>query len=245
MLECRELCAGYGTKTVIENINLKFLPNRIYALIGPSGCGKSTLLTTFNGLISENGGFYRGSIYYNGRDKSEWNKAELRRKIGIVFQKPTVFPMSIYDNLTYAPKFFGTTKKSELKNIVERVLKEASLFDEVKDKLKENAASLSGGQQQRLCIARTLSAGPEVLLLDEPCASLDLINTAKIESLLKKLAKTMLIIIVTHNLQQARRIADETIFMLDGKIIEHERTAILFENPKSKVTSDYINGVFG
>ncbi len=238
----------YGKKQVLDDINLEIDHNKITALIGPSGCGKSTLLrcmNRMNDLISASK--IEGNLIYNDKDiyKDFDDVSLLRKKIGMVFQKPNPFPMSIYENVCYGLRIQGIKDKLILSNIVENSLKKADLWDEVKDRLDASAFSLSGGQQQRLCIARALAINPDVILLDEPCSALDPIATAKIEKLLLKLKDEMTIIIVTHNMHQARRISDKTIYMLDGKVIEYCETQSLFEKPKNKLTKDYINGVFG
>jgi len=244
----KDLKFWYGKKQVLEEINLEIENRKITALIGPSGCGKSTLIrciNRMNDLISSSK--VEGYIIYN--DKNIYRDYDdvsiLRREIGMVFQKPNPFPMSIYENVCYGLKVQGIKDKEILSKVVEDSLKRADLWDEVKDRLDSSAFSLSGGQQQRLCIARALAINPDVILLDEPCSALDPIATAKIEKLLVKLKEEMTIIIVTHNMHQARRISDKTIYMLDGKVIEYSETKSLFEKPKNKLTKEYINGEFG
>ncbi|PIN90544.1 phosphate ABC transporter ATP-binding protein [Candidatus Pacearchaeota archaeon CG10_big_fil_rev_8_21_14_0_10_32_14] len=238
----------YGKKQVLDDINLLIENKKITALIGPSGCGKSTLLrcmNRMNDLISSSK--IEGNLIYNNKDihKDYEDVSILRKQIGMVFQKPNPFPMSIFENVSYGLRAAGIKDKEILKKIVEESLKRADLWDEVKDRLDSSAFSLSGGQQQRLCITRALAINPDVILLDEPCSALDPIATAKIEKLLIKLKDEMTIIIVTHNMHQARRISDKTIYMLDGKVIEYSETKSLFVKPKNKLTKDYINGEFG
>lgn len=218
------------------------------AFIGPSGCGKSTLLKTFNrmnDLVKDV--HITGEVLYNGQDiyAPEVEVSELRRQIGMVFQKPNPFPMSIYDNVAYGPRTHGIRKREELDEIVERSLRDAAIWDEVKDRLRKNALGLSGGQQQRLCIARALAVQPNVLLMDEPTSALDPISTSKIEELTMELKEKYTIVIVTHNMQQAVRISDQTAFFLLGKLIEFGNTEALFSQPKEKKTEDYITGRFG
>lgn len=238
----------YGEKEVLKGVSLDIKKNTIHAFIGPSGCGKSTFLrclNRMNDLIPEckiNGKFLIDDIDIYDK-KTDVNL--LRRKVGMVFQKPNPFPISIFDNVAYAPRTFGVKNKKELQTIVEESLKKAGLFEEVKDRLKENALGLSGGQQQRLCIARALAAKPEILLLDEPTSALDPISTAKIEELSLELKKEITIVIVTHNMQQASRIADMTSFFLLGELIETQRTEDLFATPIDKKTENYITGRFG
>lgn len=238
----------YGEKEALKGVSLGIKKNTIHAFIGPSGCGKSTFLrclNRMNDLIPEckiNGKFLIDDIDIYDK-KTDVNL--LRRKVGMVFQKPNPFPISIFDNVAYAPRTFGVKNKKELQTIVEDSLKKAGLFEEVKDRLKENALGLSGGQQQRLCIARALAAKPEILLLDEPTSALDPISTAKIEELSLELKKEITIVIVTHNMQQASRIADMTSFFLLGELIETQRTEDLFATPIDKKTENYITGRFG
>lgn len=238
----------YGEKEALKGINLNIQKNTIHAFIGPSGCGKSTFLRCFNrmnDLIPECK--ITGQFLIDDQDiydkKTDVNF--LRRKVGMVFQKPNPFPMSIYDNVAYAPKTFGVKNKLELNQIVEDSLTKAGLWEETKDRLKENGLALSGGQQQRLCIARALAAKPEILLLDEPTSALDPISTAKIEELSLQLKKEVTIVIVTHNMQQASRIADFTSFFLLGDLIETQPTELLFSSPINEKTENYITGRFG
>jgi phosphate transport system ATP-binding protein len=238
----------YGDTQALKNIKFQIFEKEVTALIGPSGCGKSTFLRTLNRMndLIENCKI-EGSINYH--IENIYNKGVdvigLRKKVGMVFQKPNPFPMSIYDNITYGPKCQGIKDKQELKMIVEESLKQAALWDEVKDRLKESALSLSGGQQQRLCIARTIAMKPEVILMDEPTSALDPVATAKIEDLIIELKKNYTIIIVTHNMQQAARISDKTAFFLLGEIVEYGDTSYIFSTPNHKKTEEYITGRFG
>ena len=236
----------YGNKQALKNINLDLYKNQVTAFIGPSGCGKSTLLrclNRMNDLIE--GCKVEGSILYENQNISQMNTLELRRKVGMVFQNPNPFPMSIFDNIAYGPRCQGIKKKETLKNIVVESLKKAALYDEVKDRLKESAMGLSGGQQQRLCIARCIAMKPDVILMDEPTSALDPIATLKIEELIHELKKDYTIIIVTHNMQQATRVSDYTAFFMLGEVIECDKTMDLFSQPKNKKTEDYITGRFG
>lgn len=245
VLEIKNLSVSYGDKLVIKDLSMDIKKNKITAIIGPSGCGKSTLLTTINLLLEENGGQFTGQILFNGKDILSYEKKDVRRMIGMVFQKPTPFPFSVYKNLTYAPKYYGIRDKKKLKDIVENTLKRVGLYEELKDELNRSATKLSGGQQQRLCIGRALTVEPEILLLDEPCSALDIKNTANIERLLKELSKDYTIVIVTHNLSQAKRISDYTAFILGGKLIEYDETKKIFSNPKDRRTKEYVEGIFG
>ena len=238
------LNTSYGDKKIIKDLSMNIKKNKITAIIGPSGCGKSTLITTLNKILEENKGEYSGTVEFKNEDIKYISKEELRRNIGMLFQKPSPFPMSIYKNLTYAPLYYGVNNKDELKNIVEETLKKVKLYDEVKDDLHMSATKLSGGQQQRLCIARALTVKPEVLVLDEPCSALDIKNTKSIEDMLLDLSKEYTIVIVTHNLSQAKRIADYTAFLMDGELIEYEKTEELFENPKDGRAREYIEEMY-
>ena len=236
----------YGNKQALKNISLDLYKNQVTAFIGPSGCGKSTLLrclNRMNDLIE--GCKVEGSILYENQNISQMNTLELRRKVGMVFQNPNPFPMSIFDNVAYGPRCQGIKKKETLKNIVVESLKKAALYDEVKDRLKESAMGMSGGQQQRLCIARCIAMQPDVILMDEPTSALDPIATLKIEELIHELKKDYTIIIVTHNMQQATRVSDYTAFFMLGEVIECDKTMDLFSQPKNKKTEDYITGRFG
>jgi phosphate transport system ATP-binding protein len=236
----------YGSSQALYDISLDFMTNRVTALIGPSGCGKSTFLRNLN-RINETLRDTRieGVITLDGEDIFNKDVTEIRRRVGMVFQRPNPFPKSIFDNIVYGPKINGMLHRGNAAEIVEKSLRRAALWEEVKDKLHESAYALSGGQQQRLCIARALAVDPEVLLLDEPCSALDPIATAKIEDLLVGLKDQCTIVIVTHNMQQAARVADTTGFFLLGKLIEHDKTDIIFKNPAKRETEDYITGRFG
>jgi phosphate transport system ATP-binding protein len=246
--DIKELNCWYGARQALFTIALSIPERRITAIIGPSGCGKSTFircLNRINDLIQ--GCRVEGRVLYKGEDLygPGMDAISIRYRIGMVFQKPNPFPKSIYDNVAYGPLVWGTRRGAQLDAIVEESLKKAAIWDEVKDKLQQNAQSLSGGQQQRLCIARALAVEPEVLLLDEPCSSLDPIATAKIEELLLDLKKTYTIVIVTHNMQQAARVSDVTGFFLLGELIELDVTKRIFTNPRDRRTEDYITGRFG
>ena len=236
----------YGAFKALHDISLAFDTNKVTALIGPSGCGKSTFLRNLN-RINETLHDTRieGEITLDGENILDKDVTEIRRRIGMVFQRPNPFPKSIYENIVYGPKINGTLRRTSAAELVERSLRRAALWDEVKDKLNESAYALSGGQQQRLCIARALAVDPEVLLFDEPCSALDPIATAKIEDLLVGLKQQCTIVIVTHNMQQAARVADTTGFFLLGRLIEHDKTDVIFKNPSKKETEDYITGRFG
>ena len=238
----------YGDNHVLKNINMEILSNNVTAVMGPSGCGKSTLLRSINRIndlvpISRTS----GSIYIDDKDifQDDIDVYELRKRVGMVFQKPNPFPMSIYDNIAYAPKLHSDLSKDELDKIVENSLRGAALWDEVNDRLSDSAFSLSGGQQQRLCIARALSINPDIILMDEPCSALDPIATTKIEALMRELKENYSVILVTHNLQQAARVSEMTAFMYLGEIIEFDKTRDIFENPSKTLTENYITGKFG
>jgi phosphate transport system ATP-binding protein len=237
----------YGEFQALKNINMNVKKNEITAFIGPSGCGKSTLLKSLNRMNDLIEGVkITGRILLDDADiYGDMDATVLRRRVGMVFQKPNPFPMSIYENVAYGPKTHGVKSKAKLDEIVEKSLRSAAMWDEVKDRLKKNALSLSGGQQQRLCIARAFSVNPEVILLDEPTSALDPISTMKIEDLLTEIKKDYTIVIVTHNMQQATRISDKTAFFLHGEAIEFDETEKLFSMPKNKKTEDYITGRFG
>ena len=247
-IEAKDLSLYYGDFQALKSVNLQVDQNCITALIGPSGCGKSTFLKTLNRMndLVENCRI-EGTILLGGEDVygSKTDPIMLRKRVGMVFQKPNPFPMSVYDNITYGPRIHGTKSKSKLDEIVEKALRDAVLWDEVKDRLKKSALSLSGGQQQRLCIARALAVEPEVLLMDEPTSALDPISTSKIEELVLELKQKYSIIIVTHNMQQATRISDKTAFFLLGELVEYGNTDELFSKPKDKRTEGYITGRFG
>ncbi|HOO49450.1 MAG: phosphate ABC transporter ATP-binding protein PstB [Saccharofermentanaceae bacterium] len=248
IINVEDLCLWYGNHQALENVNLKIDSKSITALIGPSGCGKSTFLKTLNrmnDLIPEVK--ITGKVFYNNIDiyDPSTDVSNLRRQIGMVFQKPNPFPMSIYENVAYGPKTHGISSKAKLDDIVEESLKDAAIWDEVKDRLKKNALGLSGGQQQRLCIARALAVKPSVLLMDEPTSALDPISTSKIEELTLELKEKYSIVIVTHNMQQAVRISDSTAFFLMGELVESGDTERIFSKPSDKRTEDYITGRFG
>lgn len=247
IITTRSLNLYYGDKQALNNVNMEIEKNEITALIGPSGCGKSTFLRVINRMndIIPNCKT-TGEVIFDNINiyDSKIDPMLVRKKIGMVFQKPNPFPLSIYDNIAYAPKYHGK-RKSELDEIVEKSLKAAALWDEVKDRLKKSALSLSGGQQQRLCIARTIALDPELILLDEATSALDPISTYKIEDLLINIKKTYTVVIVTHNMQQASRIADKTAFFLLGDLVEYDLTEAIFTNPKEKKTMDYVSGHFG
>lgn len=238
----------YGDNQALKNINIEILPQKVTALIGPSGCGKSTFLRTLNRMndIIENTR-YEGKILLDSNNilEKDTNVIELRKKVGMVFQKANPFPKSIYENVIYGPKRYGIKNKKILDELVEASLKGAALWDEVKDKLNKSAFDLSGGQQQRLCIARTLAAKPEIILMDEPTSALDPISTLKVEDLIHELKEKYTVVIVTHNMEQAGRVSDYTGFFLSGELIEFNGTENIFYNPKNKKTEDYISGRFG
>lgn len=247
-IEIRGLDFYYGDFHALKNINMNIEQNKVTALIGPSGCGKSTLLRTLNrinDLIED--ARVDGTVLFDGADiyRKDYDIIDLRTKIGMVFQKPNPFPMSIYDNIAYGPRLNGIKHKQDLDEIVENSLKAAAIWGEVKDILKQNALSLSGGQQQRICISRALAVSPEVLLMDEPTSALDPISTGKIEELVAKLKEEYTIIIVTHNMQQAARVSDYTAFFLLGDMVEMGPTPQIFQTPADKRTEDYITGRFG
>lgn len=238
----------YGDFKALKDINLKLPANEITAFIGPSGCGKSTFLKSLNRMNDlVEGCRITGTVTLDGEDIYGPNTDVnvLRRKVGMVFQKPNPFPMSVYDNITYGPKTHGIRNKARLDEIVEKSLRDAAIWDELKDRLNKSALGLSGGQQQRLCIARALAVQPDVILMDEPTSALDPISTSKIEDLVLELKKDYTIIMVTHNMQQATRVSDRTVFFLLGEVIEDGRTEQLFSMPKDKRTEDYITGRFG
>ena len=248
IMTARDLCLWYGQAQALKNINIAIAENSITALIGPSGCGKSTFLKTLNRMNDLVPGVkITGQVCYREEDIYDKNVDvnQLRREVGMVFQKPNPFPMSIYDNIAYGPRTHGIRKRGELDEIVEQALRDAAIWDEVKDRLKKNALGLSGGQQQRLCIARALAVRPQVLLMDEPTSALDPISTSRIEELALQLKERYTIVIVTHNMQQAVRISDNTAFFLLGELIEFDETEKLFSQPKEKRTEDYITGRFG
>ncbi len=246
-IKTENLNLWYGENQALKNINAEISEKQITALIGPSGCGKSTFLKTLNRMNDlVDGCKIEGNIYINNTDiYRNMDVNTLRKNVGMVFQKPNPFPMSIYDNIAYGPRIHGIKSKFKLDEIVERSLKQAAIWDECKDRLKKSALSMSGGQQQRLCIARALAVEPQILLMDEPTSALDPISTSKIEDLALELKKEYTIIIVTHNMQQAMRIADKTAFFLLGEMVEFDETEKMFSNPEDKRTKDYISGRFG
>lgn len=248
IIQARNVNFYYGSFRALTDVTMNFEKNRVTALIGPSGCGKSTLLRLLNRMNDLiDGTRVEGEILFEGRNIYENNvdPVEIRKRIGMVFQKPNPFPKSIFNNIVYGPRLAGTLNRSDLESLVEKSLKQASLWEEAKDILGQSAMALSGGQQQRLCIARALAMKPDVLLMDEPTSALDPISTAKIEELIDELKKQYTIIIVTHNMQQAARVSDHTGFFYLGKLIEFNPTEKLFTNPDEKQTEDYITGRFG
>ncbi|MGD6832249.1 phosphate ABC transporter ATP-binding protein PstB [Sutcliffiella halmapala] len=244
----KDLNLWYGENLALKNINLPIYENEVTAIIGPSGCGKSTYIKTLNRMVELVPSVkVSGDILYREKNilAKSYKVEELRTNVGMVFQKPNPFPKSIYDNIAYGPRIHGIRNKKILDEIVEKSLRGAAIWDEVKDRLKENAYGLSGGQQQRLCIARCLAIEPDVILMDEPTSALDPISTLKVEELVQELKKDYSIVIVTHNMQQAARISDRTAFFLNGEVVEYTETDKLFSNPTDKRTEDYITGRFG
>lgn len=248
VFQTKGLNLWYGEGHALKNINLDINENEVTAIIGPSGCGKSTFIKTLNRMVELVPTVRTsGEILYRGRNilQKEFMVEDLRTRVGMVFQKPNPFPKSIYENIAYGPKIHGIRNKKILDEIVEQSLKGAAIWDEVKDRLHQNAYGLSGGQQQRLCIARCLAIEPDVILMDEPTSALDPISTLKVEELVQELKKDFSIIIVTHNMQQAARISDKTAFFLNGEVVEFSETGKIFSNPADKRTEDYITGRFG
>ena len=248
ILDIKKLDLWYGENHALKNVNMEIKRNAITAFIGPSGCGKSTFLKTLNRMNDLVPGVrIEGQVLLDSVDiyDPKVDTSMLRKKIGMVFQQPNPFPMSIYDNVAYGPRIHGIKNKVKLDQIVEESLKGAAIFDEVKDRLKKSALGLSGGQQQRLCIARALAVSPEVLLMDEPTSALDPISTLKVEELMEELKKKYTVVVVTHNMQQAARVSDDTAFFLVGEVIEKDSTDNIFSQPKDKRTEDYITGRFG
>ena len=248
ILDIKKLDLWYGENHALKNVNMEIKRNAITAFIGPSGCGKSTFLKTLNRMNDLVPGVrIEGQVLLDGVDiyDPKVDTSMLRKKIGMVFQQPNPFPMSIYDNVAYGPRIHGIKNKVKLDQIVEESLKGAAIFDEVKDRLKKSALGLSGGQQQRLCIARALAVSPDVLLMDEPTSALDPISTLKVEELMEELKKKYTVVVVTHNMQQAARVSDDTAFFLVGEVIEKDSTDNIFSQPKDKRTEDYITGRFG
>lgn len=246
--ETNGLNLWYGTSHALKNINLTIHEKEVTAIIGPSGCGKSTYLKTLNRMVELAGNVsISGNVTFQGDNILDRSMPVemLRSKVGMVFQKPNPFPKSIYENVAFGPKIHGIKNRAILEQVVENSLKKAALWDEVKDRLHENAYGLSGGQQQRLCIARALAVEPEVILMDEPTSALDPVSTNKVEELIKEIKNDVTIVIVTHNMQQAARISDRTAFFLNGEVIEYDRTSTIFNEPADQLTHDYINGRFG
>lgn len=253
-LETRDLSVSYGSFKAVTDINISIQMNKITAIIGPSGCGKSTLLRSFNRMNDLTPSAHvDGEILLDGQNinTAGVDVVDVRRRVGMVFQRPNPFPKSIYDNVAYGPRLYGVRNKKDLDEIVERSLRQAALWEEIKDKLHQSGLSISGGQQQRLCIARALAVEPEIILMDEPASALDPISTLKIEELMQELKKDYTIVIVTHNMQQAARVSDYTAMMMltenrrSGTVIEYGDTKIIFTNPKDKRTEDYVTGRFG
>ena len=245
--DIEKLNLHYGAFHALKDINMQIDEHKITAFIGPSGCGKSTFLKTLNRMNDlVEGVKIEGKVEFDGKNIfKDMDAITLRHKVGMVFQQPNPFPKSIYDNVAYGPRIFGITKKADLDEIVERSLRQAAIWDELKDRLNKSALGLSGGQQQRLCIARTLAVEPEVILMDEPTSALDPISTSKIEDLAMELKDKYTIVIVTHNMQQAARISDKTAFFLLGEVVEYNNTSDLFANPRDERTESYITGRFG
>jgi phosphate transport system ATP-binding protein len=247
-IQARNLDFYYGTVRALKNVTIDCYDRKVTAIIGPSGCGKSTFIRTLNRMNDVIAGTrVEGSILLDGKDINapDVDVVELRRRVGMVFQKPNPFPKSIYDNIAYGLRINGLRDKRKLEEAVERSLRGAALWEEVKDRLDENAFALSGGQQQRLCIARSLAVEPEVILFDEPCSAIDPIATAKVEDLIENLKTRYTVVIVTHNMQQAARVSDFTAFMMLGELVEFDVTEKIFTNPANKLTEDYITGRFG
>ena len=248
IISVKDMCLWYGDHQALKDVNIEIPEKSITAFIGPSGCGKSTFLKTLNRMNDLIPGVkITGDIRYDGMDifSKEVDVNNLRKEIGMVFQKPNPFPMSIYDNVAYGPRTHGITNRVQLDEIVERALRDAAIWDEVKDRLKKNALGMSGGQQQRLCIARALAVEPQILLMDEPTSALDPISTSRIEELVMELKEKYTIVMVTHNMQQAVRVSDYTAFFLLGELVEFGKTDDIFSQPREKRTEDYITGRFG
>ncbi len=242
----RDVNLWYGRNHALRDISLNIKEKAVTAIIGPSGCGKSTFLKTINRMTDlVEGVRLEGLIEFRERPIRQYDIVELRRRVGMVFQKPNPFPKSIYENIVFGLRIQGIKNRGQLQEVAERSLRQAALWDEVKDRLQDSAMSLSGGQQQRLCIARALAVNPEVILMDEPCSALDPVATAKIEDLIAELKRDYTIVIVTHNMQQAARVSDSTAFFLMGELIEYDSTIKVFENPEDQRTEDYITGRFG
>ncbi len=247
-IETKNLNFYYGKTQALKNVNILCQANKVTAIIGPSGCGKTTFIRTLNRMNDVIAGSrVGGQILLDGEDiySPQVDVVELRKRVGMVFQKPNPFPKSIFDNVAYGLRINSLRSRAKIEEIVEKSLKEAALWDEVKDRMRENAFVLSGGQQQRLCIARALAVEPDVILFDEPCSAIDPIATAKIEDLIEKLKENYTVIIVTHNMQQAARVSDYTAFMMLGELVEFDKTVKIFTNPAHKLTEEYITGRFG
>lgn len=247
-IEAEDVNVYYGSNHVLKDVSISIKENTVTAFIGPSGCGKSTFLRTLNRMNDYIESFRKeGKVVIDGKEiyDKKVRVEDLRRKVGMVFQKPNPFPKSIFDNVAYGLKIHGMTDKREINERVEKSLKQAALWGEVKDKLSQPALSLSGGQQQRLCIARTLAVKPSIILMDEPASALDPLSTAKIEELIHELKEKYTIVIVTHNMQQAARVSDRTAFFYLGELVEYDKTSIIFTNPSNKQTENYITGRFG
>ena len=248
IISVKDMCLWYGEQQALKNVNIEIPEKSITAFIGPSGCGKSTFLKTLNRMNDLIPGVrITGDVRYENNDifSKEVDVNQLRKEIGMVFQKPNPFPMSIYDNVAYGPRTHGITNKNQLDEIVENALRDAAIWDDVKDRLKKNALGMSGGQQQRLCIARALAVRPKILLMDEPTSALDPISTSRIEDLVMELKEKYTIVMVTHNMQQAVRVSDYTAFFLLGELVEFGKTDDIFSQPQDKRTEDYITGRFG
>jgi len=245
-VQTRDLNVHYGRVHALKDVSIDIEANSVTAVIGPSGCGKTTFLRVLNRLVDLDGARVTGKVFLDGEDIFNGiDVTSLRRRVGMVFQQPNPFPMSIYDNVAFGPRIHGIRDKKRLDRIVEASLRKAALWDEVKDRLHESALRLSGGQQQRLCIARALAVQPEVILMDEPCSALDPVSTARIEALIKELKREYTLVVVTHNMHQAARISDYTAFFLNGELVEFGKTSQIFTNPAEKRTEDYISGRFG
>lgn len=246
IMTLRNVGVSFDGKPVLRDVSLGIRPNRITAVMGPSGCGKTTLLRSLNGLLwEEKGAAVSGEIRFHGKNIRDFSTEELRRQVGLVFQTPAPFPFSIYKNMAYAPKYYGVRDKEALDRIVKEKLQMAGLYEEVKGELNKSALKLSGGQKQRLCIARALTVEPDILLLDEPCSALDVKSSAVIEAMLTELKKSYTIVIVTHNIAQAKRIADEAAFIFEGRLVESGDAAGLFRAPKEKETRSFLDGIYG
>ena len=246
MLELKHIRKSFDGVTILDDISLTIGDGEIVSILGPSGCGKTTLLRSLNGLLwEEPGAQVTGEVLLYGKDIKALSTEELRRQVGLVFQTPSPFPFSIYKNMSYALKYYGVRDKNKMDRIVEEKLRMAGLYEEVKDELGKNALKLSGGQKQRLCIARALTVEPEVLLLDEPCSALDVRSSAVIEEMLAKLKETYTIVIVTHNIAQATRIADDAAFVFEGRLVEYGEARELFEHPQEEETKSFLEGIYG